>query len=398
MPTSFALAVGASAALLLVSIHRQVWGRSRALTLLPIAAWLLSLQTGYFTSNAPDGNRYLLQVTTVTESGIASYLAGGVANGKELFPIAISPIVWLVGPSLSSIAIANSAFAALALLLLAPTAKELARLSPRARLVLGAVIASPSYWFFSTLPLREGAILLASAIHLNGMKRDAKLWSLMLPLVPLAFLRPILVAAFLGAWLLSKPKWSPQRVWANIRSIGPAALLSCALLLGLPTSRRVIIELSPARIIADRNFNAQLSRSGFPLIDGDGWLALVRSLPSGVARASIRPNPISDLGSPFLAATWGTIAIILGLLLLRSQRSTRNAAVRHAVGFIVCFALLYGATAGDLGQLLRGRLAVLLVMFNSVVWSARYNASSSRSSASGVRGHGLAVVPARNST
>jgi hypothetical protein len=341
---------------------------------LPLAAALLAIVSpGYVARNAPDGQRYVEQITILRSSGLGELVNGHVASGKELFPILLVPLSFLFKPTNGLVAVVNATLASTASLVIEP------RWHPNQHLARRAVryypFFSPSLWFFVLLPLREGAVVFFLALWAREIGERYGVVSRAAALVALVFLRPV-VAVCAAISLVIVEVRSRRLVHRPAMAVGGLALI--LVLVAVPPIRTQILGVTPAGIAADRNYNASISTSGLPPADGSSWLGLASGLPRDLANVWLRPNPLLDR-SAFVLATVDTIGL---LYLVRAAARTRRAAIRsgepgaeialkratNALWFSMLMAVSYALTVGDLGQLLRGRMAVLFVLWHSQLY------------------------------
>lgn len=360
----------------LVSRRRSLPGAVVALCCaLPLAAAVFALAApGAVVANAPDGFRYLDQLNLLRTGGLAALRAGHVASGKELYPILLLPLALAVRPTLAVLAVVNATFAAAAVLVTQPPGRPGQVLANR--WIRYYPFASASFLFFMLLPLREGAIVLFLLLFSREVGERGRLAPRILCLGALVFLRP--VVALCAALSLALMEARSRRL-VHRPAIVAGGIALAAGLLALPPIRSQILGVTPAKIAADRNYNASFSNSGLPPADGSSWATLAAGLPRDVANVWLRPNPVVDR-SAFVVASIDTVGL---LALTRSAVRSRRLALRtgghpdariplaratYALWFTFSMAVMYALTVGDLGQLLRGRLAVLAVLWQSQLY------------------------------
>ena len=343
---------------------------------LPLAAALLSLaDPGYMARNAPDGDRYVEQISVLRSSGLAELSNGHVASGKELFPILLVPLSFLFEPTAGLVAVVNATFASAGFLVAQP------RLRPNHPLALRLAryypFFSASCWFFLILPLREGAVLFFLVLCLRDLGERRKIVRRVTTLMALVFLRPVVAVCAALSIVVVELRWKRLFRRPAIAAGGGVLLV---VLVALPPIRSQILGVDPARIAGDRNFNANISASALPLADGSSWAALAAGMPRDLANVWLRPNPVLDR-SLFVLASLDTVALLYLMratvrsrkFALRSGASGTNDALQratYAIWFSCLMAVSYALTVGDLGQLLRGRLAVLLVLWHSQLYES----------------------------
>jgi len=370
------LAVLCAVVLGLVSRRRSLPGAVVALCCaLPLAAAVVALAApGAVAANAPDGFRYLDQLTLLRTGGFEALRAGHIASGKELYPILLLPLALAVRPTLAVLAVVNAAFAAAAVLLTQPQGRAGQVLANR--WIRYYPFASASFLFFMLLPLREGAIVLFLLLFTREVGERGRIAPRLFCLGALVFLRP--VVALCAALALALMEARSRRLVHRPAIVAGGVALAAGLL-ALPPIRSQILGVTPAMVAADRNYNASFSNSGLPPADGTSWATLAAGLPRDLANVWLRPNPMVDR-SAFVVATVDTVGL---LALTRAAVRTRRLALRagghpeariplaratYALWFTFSMAVMYALTVGDLGQLLRGRLAVLAVLWQSQLY------------------------------
>ena len=342
---------------------------------LPLAAAVLALAApNVVAANAPDGFRYLDQLTLLRTGGLEALRAGHITSGKELYPILLLPLALAVRPTLGVLAVVNATFAAAAILVTQPPGRAGQVLANR--WIRYYPFASASVLFFMLLPLREGAIVLFLLLFTREVGERGRIAPRALALGALVFLRP--VVALCAALSLALMEARSRRLVHRPAIVAGGVALAAGLL-ALPPIRSQILGVTAAKVAGDRNYNASFSNSGLPAADGSSWATLAAGLPRDLANVWLRPNPLVDR-SAFVVASVDTVGL---LALTRAAVRTRRHALRagghpgariplaratYALWFAFFMAVMYALTVGDLGQLLRGRLAVLAVLWQSQLY------------------------------
>ncbi len=272
------------------------------------------------------------------------------------------------------LAVVNAALAAAAILVTQPPGRPGQVLANR--WIRYYPFLSASFLFFMLLPLREGAIVLFLLLFTREVGERGRIAPRALALGALVFLRP--VVALCAALSLALMEARSRRLIHRPALVAGGVALAAGLL-ALPPIRSQIVGVTAAKVAADRNYNASFSNSGLPPADGSSWATLAAGLPRDLANVWLRPNPVVDR-SAFVVASVDTVGL---LALTRSAVRTRRLALRagghpeariplaratYALWFTFSMAVMYALTVGDLGQLLRGRLAVLAVLWQSQLY------------------------------
>lgn len=374
--TVVVLAVLCAVFLGLMSRRRSLPGSVVALCCaLPLAAAVLALAApDALATNAPDGFRYVDQLDLLRSGGLGALRAAEITSGKELYPILLYPLAIAVRPALGVLAVVNATFAAAAVLVMQPPARPGQVLA--SRWIRFLPFASPSFLFFMLLPLREGGIALFLLLFTREVGERGRIAPRAFALGALVFLRP--VVALCAALSLALMEARSRRL-IHRPAIVAGGIALAAGLVALPPIRSQILGVTAAKIAADRNYNASFSNSGLPPADGSSWATLAAGLPRDLTNVWLRPNPVVDR-SAFVVASVDTVGL---LALTRAAVRTRRHALRagghpeariplaratYALWFAFSMAVMYALTVGDLGQLLRGRLAVLAVLWQSQLY------------------------------
>ena len=354
---------------------------------------------------APDGFRYVEQADGINLFQ-GSLLAQGDI-GKSLFPL----LVHLIHLGQPATLYGTALLSATLFLLIVVFLLEFADGTPRAIRTAQIALASPSLLAHALLPLRESLanlLLLLATLKLgcilepnerSNRTRSASAWTGLL-LCGLTLTRPLLAAGLLAAAAsISAGRFvrNPSREVRRV-AVGIAAI---AIGISLTPLGSLLLEVSLDSISSNRVFNASISDSGFPdrPLASKQDLALV--LPRDVARLLGEPNPLTIRGLTTAAGALDTV--VLWLILLRLWRTrarlflnaSREVTSILAIRASIAIGLIYATTTGDMGQLLRGRSSVLLLLAVAVVARTSNSGLAFRPSFS-PRQHGRSIEsPAR---